>query len=115
MGDLKIIVKHILPHVFTPLIIFATLDMAGVILLGAGLSFIGLGAQPPTPELGRLVYDGLQYLPEKWWYSLIPGFILFLIALGFNLLGDGLRDVFDPKYRRKLEFKKKSQKKGGEE
>ncbi len=115
MGDLRIIVKHILPHVFTPLIIFATLDMAGVILLGAGLSFIGLGAQPPTPELGRLVYDGLQYLPEKWWYSLIPGFILFLIALGFNLLGDGLRDVFDPKYRRKLEFKKESQKKGGEE
>lgn len=113
MRDIKIILKHILPHVFTPLVIFGTLDMAGVILLGASLSFIGLGAQPPTPELGRLVYDGLQYLPEKWWYSLIPGFILFMIALGFNLLGDGLRDVFDPKYRRKLEFKKK-EKEGGE-
>jgi len=107
MGDARIILRHILPHVFTPLVIFATLDMAGVILLGASLSFIGLGAQPPTPELGRLVYDGLQYLPEKWWYSLIPGFMLFMVALGFNLLGDGLRDVFDPKYRRKLEFREK--------
>jgi len=107
MRDSRIIIKHILPQVFTPLIIFVTLDLAAVILLGASLSFIGLGAQPPLPELGRLVYDGLDYLPNKWWYSLIPGFILFMIALGFNLLGDGLRDVFDPRYRRQLEFKKK--------
>jgi len=105
MKNSRIIFKHVLPHVFTQLIIFVTLDLAGVILLGAALSFIGLGAQPPIPELGRLVYDGLDYLPNKWWYSLIPGFILFLMALGFNLLGDGLRDVFDPRYRRRLEFK----------
>ena len=110
MRDSRIIIKHILPQIFTPLIIYVTLDLAGVILLGASLSFIGLGAQPPIPELGRIVYDGLDYLPNKWWYSLIPGFILFMIALGFNLLGDGLRDVFDPRYRRQLEFKKEGEK-----
>jgi len=104
MGDLSIIIKHILPNVISPLIIYATLDVAGVVLTGANLSFLGLGAQPPTPELGRIVFDGLDYLPEKWWYSLIPGFILFLFALGFNLLGDGLRDVLDPRFRRRLEF-----------
>ncbi len=111
MSDFKIIIKHIAPNVLTPVIIYLTMDMAGVVLMGAGLSFIGLGAQPPTPELGRLVYDGLNFLPQKWWYSLIPGFILFIWALGFNLLGDGLRDVLDPRYRRRLEFKMKEKKK----
>ncbi|OYT62453.1 MAG: peptide ABC transporter permease [Thermofilum sp. ex4484_15] len=110
MGNFSIIVKHILPNVISPLIIYTTMDIAGVVLTGANLSFLGLGAQPPTPELGRIVFDGLDYLPEKWWYSLIPGFMLFLFALGFNLLGDGLRDVLDPRFRRRLEFEVKGEK-----
>ncbi|MCD6095205.1 MAG: ABC transporter permease [Thermoprotei archaeon] len=108
----KIMIRHILPNVLTPVIVLATLDFGSVIIVTSSLSFIGLGAQPPTPEWGRLVADGRAYFPEKWWYVLFPGLAIFLTSLGWNLLGDSLRDVLDPKYRRRLEFKKEIKKEG---
>jgi len=101
----KIIRRHILPNVITPLIVLATLDFGSVILVSAALSFIGLGAQPPTPEWGRLIADGRRWFPEKWWYTFFPGLAIFFTVLGWNLLGDGLRDILDPRFRRKIEFK----------
>ena len=76
-----------------------TLDMAGVILVAAGLGFLGLGARPPQPEWGAMVSEGRQFLLDQWWIATIPGAAIFLVSLGFNLLGDGLRDVLDPKAR----------------
>jgi len=81
----------------------------------AGLSFLGLGATPPIADWGRIVYDGAQYFPKAWWLVFYPGLIVMLVALGWNLLGDGLRDVLDPKTRRSIEFKVKKSKKEGEE
>jgi len=104
VSNLRIMVKHILPNIISPVIVLATLDFGTVVILNAALSFIGLGAQPPTPEWGRIVYDGLDYLMMAPWYSIIPGTAVFLTALGFNLLGDGLRDVLDPRIRRSIEF-----------
>jgi len=91
----RIIFKDILPNVLSPLIVKATLDMGFMILLGAGLSFLGLGAQPPTPAWGTMIAEGRVYLPESWWIATFPGLAIFVTVLGFNLLGDGLRDVFD--------------------
>jgi peptide/nickel transport system permease protein len=71
--------------------------MAGIILIAAGLGFPGLGAQPPAPEWGLMVSSGRSYLLDQWWVATIPGIAIFLVSFGFNLLGDGLRDVFDPK------------------
>ncbi|MCD6509346.1 MAG: ABC transporter permease [Thermoprotei archaeon] len=105
ISDFWIIARHILPNVLSPIIVIATMDMGAVILTAAALSFIGLGAQPPTPEWGRLVADGQPYFPECWWYVFFPGIAIFLTVLGFNLLGDGIRDALDPKIRRRLEFK----------
>lgn len=110
VNDFWIIVKHILPNVLSPIIVLATMDMGGVILTAAALSFIGLGAKPPTPEWGRLVADGQPYFPEYWWYVFFPGMAIFFTVLGFNLLGDGIRDALDPKIRRSLEFKEKKKK-----
>jgi peptide/nickel transport system permease protein len=78
-------------------IVRLTLDMAGIILTAAGLGFLGLGAQPPTPEWGAMISLGRQYLIDQWWVPTIPGIAILVVSLGFNLLGDGLRDVFDPK------------------
>jgi len=78
-------------------IIRVTLDMAGVILIAAGLGFLGLGAQPPTAEWGAMVSAGREVILDQWWVATIPGIAIFVVSLGFNLLGDGLRDVFDPK------------------
>ncbi len=102
----KILRRHILPNVLTPLLVLATLDFGSVILVSAALSFIGLGAQPPTPEWGRLVADGRRWFPDKWWYTFFPGLAIFFTVLGWNLLGDGLRDVLDPKFRRRIEFRR---------
>ncbi len=107
LSDIKIMFKHILPNILSPIVVLVTMDMGSIVLLNAGLSFIGLGAQPPTPEWGRLVYDGLPYFPEKWWLTIFPGTAVFLTAMGFNLLGDGLNDILDPRYRRRLEFREK--------
>ncbi|MBX6320854.1 MAG: ABC transporter permease [Rhodospirillaceae bacterium] len=94
---LRIIWSHIMPLCLPSVIVRLTLDMAGVILIAAGLGFLGLGAQPPAPEWGLMVSNGRQYLVDQWWVATIPGLAIFVVSLGFNLLGDGLRDVFDPR------------------
>jgi peptide/nickel transport system permease protein len=96
-SSLRIITRHIMPLCTSSLIVRLTLDMAGVILIAAGLGFLGLGAQPPLPEWGAMIASGRQYLLEQWWVATIPGIAIFIVSLGFNLLGDGLRDVLDPK------------------
>ena len=96
-GALRIIWGHIVPMCLPSLIIRVTLDMAGVILIAAGLGFLGLGAQPPLPEWGLMISSGRRYLFEQWWVCTIPGIAIFIVSLGFNLLGDGLRDVLDPR------------------
>ncbi|WP_404814873.1 ABC transporter permease [Psychrobacillus faecigallinarum] len=97
LRNFKIIFKHILPNVTSPIIILATLDFGSAILSAASLSFLGLGAQPPNPEWGALVYVGKSFLSQAWWMTLFPGLAIMLVVLGFNLLGDGLRDALDPK------------------
>jgi len=93
-GKLHMIFKEILPNCISTIITKATLDLGAVILIGASLSFIGLGAQPPTADLGSMVSDGAKYLPGKWWMTVFPALGITLVVLGFNLLGDGIRDVF---------------------
>jgi peptide/nickel transport system permease protein len=93
----RIIRGHIVPLCTSSLIVRLTLDMAGIILTAAGLGFLGLGAQPPLPEWGAMISSGRQYLLEQWWVATMPGIAIFVVSLGFNLLGDGLRDVLDPK------------------
>ncbi len=95
----RIIWGHIMPLCTSSLIVRLTLDMAGIILTAAGLGFLGLGAQPPLPEWGAMISSGRQYLLEQWWVATMPGIAIFVVSLGFNLLGDGLRDVLDPKQR----------------
>jgi peptide/nickel transport system permease protein len=92
-----IIAGHVVPLCTSSLIVRVTLDMAGIILTAAGLGFLGLGAQPPLPEWGAMISTGRQYLLEQWWVATLPGLAIFIVSLGFNLLGDGLRDVLDPK------------------
>jgi peptide/nickel transport system permease protein len=94
-----IMVRHILPNSFSPILVKLTLDIGAAILLTAGLSFLGLGVKPPAPELGALVTEGRQFLLVDWWYSTIPGLFIFLAVLGFNLVGDSLRDALDPTLR----------------
>jgi peptide/nickel transport system permease protein len=94
-----ILARHILPNVVAPIIVTATLGMGGAILSAAALSFIGLGSQPPTPEWGRMLSEGRDYLRDAWWISTFPGMMIMLTVLGMNLLGDGLRDVLDPRLR----------------
>ena len=93
----RIIGNHIVPMCLSSLIVRLTLDMAGIILTAAGLGFLGLGAQPPMPEWGAMISTGRQYLLEQWWVATMPGLAIFIVSLGFNLLGDGLRDVLDPR------------------
>ncbi|MET3599827.1 peptide/nickel transport system permease protein [Martelella mangrovi] len=94
-GPFHILFREILPNCISVISVKTTLDAAFVILFGATLSFLGFGVKPPTPDLGSMVADGRQFLPEKWWEVLAPGFAIFYATLGFNLLGDGLRDMFD--------------------
>ena len=96
----RILFKHIVPLCLSSVIVRLTLDMAGIILTAAGLGFLGLGAQPPTPEWGAMVSSGREVILDQWWVATIPGIAIFIVSLGFNLLGDGLRDVFDPKAER---------------
>jgi len=91
----RIIFREILPNVLAPITVKFSLDMGYAIIIGAGLGFLGLGAQPPTPEWGTMISQGRSYLPGSWWYSTFPGLAIFLAVLGFNFLGDGLRDMFD--------------------
>lgn len=96
---LKIIFGHILPNCIAPLIVQASLDMGSVILVVSALSFLGLGAQPPTPDWGLMISTSRNYFLESWWYSVFPGLAIFVTVLTFNLLGDGFREVLDPKTR----------------
>ena len=98
-GTGKIILKHILPNCMAPIIVQATLSIAGSILAIASLSFIGLGISPPTPEWGSMVSTGRQYFRAAWWVCAFPGFAIMLTILSLNLLGDGLRDALDPKLK----------------
>lgn len=91
----RIAFMEILPNCISPVIVKSTLDIGFVILMGASLGYLGLGAQPPTPEWGTMIAEGRGYLPDSWWASTFPGLAIFITILGFNLLGDGLRDVFD--------------------
>jgi peptide/nickel transport system permease protein len=92
-STLHILFNEILPNCLSPIFTKVTLDIAWVILIGSTLSFVGLGAQPPTPDLGTMVSDGSKYIPSQWWISLFPAVFIVLIIFGFNLLGDGIRDM----------------------
>ena len=96
-GPLRIVTRHIWPLCISSLIVRVTLDMAGIILAAAGLGFLGLGAQPPSPEWGAMISEGRRFILDHWWVATVPGLAIFTVSLAFNLLGDGLRDVLDPK------------------
>jgi len=100
LPDWYIIIRHIIPNTITPVIIQTTLDLGDVILLVATLGFLGLGAQPPQPEWGTMISTGFKHMIDQWWYPTFPGLAIFLAVVGFNLLGDGLRDILDPKSAR---------------
>ncbi|MBI3215084.1 MAG: ABC transporter permease [Mycobacterium sp.] len=106
-GDLHILGRHILPNVTGPLIVQTSLSLAFAILSEAALSFLGLGIQPPQPSLGRMIYDSQGFVTLAWWMAVFPGAAIFVIVLAFNLLGDGLRDVLDPKQRTMIEARRK--------
>ncbi len=96
-SPLRIVVRHVMPLCVPSVIVRVTLDMAGIILTAAGLGFLGLGAQPPMPEWGAMIAAGRAYVLDQWWVAAAPGAAIFIVSLGFNLLGDGLRDALDPK------------------
>jgi peptide/nickel transport system permease protein len=99
-GTPRILMRHILPNVISPIIVKMSLDMGFAILTVASLGFVGIGVKPPTPEWGSLLSLARGYMPDYWWTAIFPGIAIFLAVFGFNLLGDGLRDVLDPKARR---------------
>jgi peptide/nickel transport system permease protein len=96
-GGRRIVFRHLLPNVLTPVIVIATLEVARMIILESALSFLGLGVQPPTPTWGGMLADGRAYLSTAWWQATLPGLSIMLTVLGINLLGDWLRDVLDPR------------------
>jgi peptide/nickel transport system permease protein len=96
-GDARVVVRHILPNVFAPWLVVATLDMARVIVVESALSFLGLGVQPPTPTWGGMLADGRVYITTSWWLATFPGLAILVTVLGINLFGDGLRDTLDPR------------------
>ncbi|WP_160007609.1 ABC transporter permease [Rhizobium sp. 18055] len=96
-SPLRIVVRHVMPLCISSLIVRVTLDMAGIILTAAGLGFLGLGAQPPLPEWGAMIASGRRFILDQWWVAAMPGIAILVVSLGFNLLGDGLRDALDPK------------------
>jgi peptide/nickel transport system permease protein len=99
MSDVRIITRHILPNTLAPIIVFATLGIGNTILIEAGLSFLGLGVQPPTPSWGNMITDGRDALITAWWIATFPGLAIVFTVTAFNLLGDGLRDALDPRLR----------------
>lgn len=104
--NVYIIFKHIMPNALGPILVNASMDIGFAILTAASLGFLGLGAQAPAPEWGLIIGTGRKYLLTQWWYTTFPGMMIFLSVLGFNLLGDGLRDLLDPRMRRKGRVKK---------
>lgn len=95
----RLVLGHVVPMCLPSVVVRVSLDMAGMILAAAGLGFLGLGAQPPMPEWGAMVSAGRRFILEQWWVAAMPGLAIFTVSLGFNLLGDGLRDVLDPRGR----------------
>jgi peptide/nickel transport system permease protein len=98
--NLRIIALHIFPNVLPSIIVRTTVGMGSIILVAATLGFLGVGAQPPTPEWGVMVANAREYLPDAWWFATFPGLAIFVVVMSFNMLGDGMRDVIDPKLRR---------------
>jgi peptide/nickel transport system permease protein len=98
-GRLRVMLRHVLPNSMSPVLVMATLQSGSVVVETAGLSFLGLGAQPPSPDWGALLADGQSYFLSAWWIATFPGIAIFLVVLGFNLLGDALRDHYDPRRR----------------
>jgi peptide/nickel transport system permease protein len=98
--DGAILLRHILPNVLAPIIVLATLGMAGAIITGSALSFLGLGVRPPAPEWGNMLAEGREFLARAWWVAFFPGLAIMLTVFAINLLGDGLRDALDPRLRR---------------
>ena len=110
-GDLYILARHILPNVAGPLVVQTSLSLAFAILSEAALSFLGLGIQPPQPSLGRMIFDSQGFVTLAWWMAVFPGAAIFVTVLAFNLLGDGLRDVLDPKQRTMIEARGRKERK----
>ena len=100
-SEARIVFLHIIPMCLSSVIVRMTFDMAGIILTAAGLGFIGLGAQPPLPEWGAMISTGRKFIFDQWWVATIPGAAIFIVSLGFNLLGDALRDLLDPHLRQR--------------
>jgi peptide/nickel transport system permease protein len=96
----RIVLRHILPGAVGAIIVQASVDLGAVVLEAAGLSFIGLGAQPPTPDWGLMVSEGRKFILDQWWIATFPGLAIFVLVLAGNLVGDGLRDIFDPRTKR---------------
>ena len=97
VSDAVIVLRHILPNTISPILVQATVDMGTVILAMGGLAFLGLGTQPPSPDWGLMVSEGRGFILEQWWIATFPGIAIFIVVLAFNLLGDTLRDIFDPR------------------
>lgn len=100
VSDTRIVLRHLLPNTLAPLLVQASFDMGAVILSVAGLSFIGFGAQPPTPEWGVMISEGRNYITTQWWLTAVPAAAILLLVASFNLIGDGLRDLLDPRLRK---------------
>ncbi len=98
-GNIRIMAGHITPMCLSSIIVRLSLDMGAIILTAAGLGFLGLGAQPPMPEWGLMVSDGRNFLVDQWWVSTLPGIAILIVVMGFNLMGDGARDILDPHQR----------------
>ncbi len=99
-SPMRVMVLHVIPSIASSIIVRTSIGMGGTILAAASLGFLGLGAPPPTPEWGRMIAESREFLPQAWWYATVPGVAILLVVMGFNLLGDGLRDVLDPRIRR---------------
>jgi peptide/nickel transport system permease protein len=110
-GHLYILGRHIVPNIAGPLVVQTSLSLAFAILAEAALSFLGLGIQPPQPSLGRMIFDSQGFVTMAWWMAVVPGAAIFVTVLAFNLLGDGLRDVLDPKQRTMIEARARKERK----
>ncbi|HEU5422315.1 MAG TPA: ABC transporter permease, partial [Nitrolancea sp.] len=96
MGDVRLILRHLMPNTITTCIVYAMADIALYILLAAALSYLGLGAKPPTPEWGAMITEGQSYMTTAWWMSALPGLAIIVTGIGLSLIGDGLSDILRP-------------------